>query len=69
LPEQRLFRHLGAFVGRVSLDAIEAVPGTRDEEQTLAAMVSLAKKSLVVPVQSDDEDPEPAFGILETVRQ
>jgi predicted ATPase len=68
-PEQRLFRHLGVFVGRVSLDAIEAVSGEGDDQETLAAMVSLAEKSLVLPGQPEDEDPEPSFGMLETVRQ
>src|SRR5262249_19830778 len=29
----------------------------------------LAEKSLVLPVQAEDEDPEPNFGMLETVRQ
>lgn len=47
--EQRLFRHLRVFVGRVSLDAIEAVLEEGDEDQTLDGMVSLAEKSLVLP--------------------
>jgi predicted ATPase/DNA-binding CsgD family transcriptional regulator len=67
--ERRLFCYLGVFVGRVSLNAIEAVTGAGDDEQTLAAMVSLAEKSLVLPGQPEDEDPEPSFGMLETVRQ
>jgi predicted ATPase/DNA-binding CsgD family transcriptional regulator len=67
--EQRLFRHLGVFVHRVSLNAIAAVPEEGDEEQTLAGLIALAEKSLVLPVQAEEEDPEPSFGMLETVRQ
>jgi predicted ATPase/DNA-binding CsgD family transcriptional regulator len=67
--EQRLFRHLGVFVGRVALDAIATVIGEADADQTLAGLVSLAEKSLVLPAHLDDEDPEPAFGMLESVRQ
>jgi predicted ATPase len=67
--EQRLFRHLGVFVRRVSLDAIEAVMGEGDEEQTLAGTIALAETSLVLPAVAEDDDPEPSFGMLETVRQ
>jgi non-specific serine/threonine protein kinase len=67
--EQQLFRHLGVFVGRVSLDAIEAVVGDGDVDRTLAGMVSLAEKSLVLPGQPDEAELEPAFGMLETVRE
>ena len=68
--EQRLFRCLGVFVGRVSLDAIAHVAaavrvGTgetadaRDEGNegsTLEGLVSLAEKSLVLMDQRDEED-------------
>lgn len=67
--EQRLFRHLAVFAGRVSLDAIAAVMEETTADQTLIDMISLAEKSLVLPTRFDDEDPEPAFGMLETVRQ
>jgi predicted ATPase/DNA-binding CsgD family transcriptional regulator len=69
--ERRLFRHLGVFVGRVSLDAIEAVVGERDADEgvTFSGLASLAEKSLVLPRQSDDDDAEPSFGMLETVRE
>src|SRR5437763_13125600 len=63
--EQRLFRHLGVFVGRVSLDAIEAVVGEGDEEQTFDGMVSLAEKSLVLPEPPGGEGPEPGVRMLE----
>ena len=66
--EQRLFRHLGVFVGRVSLPAIAAVVGEPDEDAVLLGMEALIEKSLVQPDREDD-DPEPAFVLLETVRQ
>jgi predicted ATPase/DNA-binding CsgD family transcriptional regulator/DNA-binding XRE family transcriptional regulator len=94
--ERRLFRCLGVFVGRVSLDAIDSVGGAvaaaggaagdgetpegRDRGHTLQGLLSLAEKSLVLPWSSrpeepgepteadEDEDSEPAFGMLETVR-
>ncbi len=71
---QRLFRSLGVFVGRVSLDAIAAVVAYKgDERLTLDGLVSLAEQSLVLPGRQDDmegnDDPEPAFSMLETVRE
>jgi non-specific serine/threonine protein kinase len=68
-PEQQLFRHLGVFVGRVSLDAIDAVVGVGDSEQTLDRLLSLAETSLVLPAVAAGSDGELAFGMLETVRQ
>ncbi|HEX6509061.1 MAG TPA: LuxR C-terminal-related transcriptional regulator [Chloroflexota bacterium] len=67
--EQRLFRHLGVFLRQVSLDAIAAILGDGDEEQTFGGLAALAEKSLVLPRQPEDEDPEPSFGMLETVRE
>jgi predicted ATPase/DNA-binding XRE family transcriptional regulator len=71
-PEQRLFRCLGVFVGRVSLDAIAAVVGavaaeglaasdreTREAGEAIGALprlLSLAEKSLLLPVVSRRED-------------
>jgi predicted ATPase/DNA-binding CsgD family transcriptional regulator len=107
-PEQRVFRCLGVFVGRVGLDAITSVVGAAavagavgkvagaapEEEEpppttgagaararttardTLQQLVSLAEKSLLLPARSDEEEgsapeehQEPAFGMLETVRE
>jgi non-specific serine/threonine protein kinase len=93
--EQRLFRCMGVFVGRVALDAIAAVvAGTRtatnerdetgetdktdvadagDAGHTLQTLASLVEKSLVLPerldAEEDDAAGEPAFGVLETVRE
>ncbi|HEV8192753.1 MAG TPA: NB-ARC domain-containing protein, partial [Ktedonobacterales bacterium] len=65
-PEQRLFRYLGAFVGRVTLDAIAAVERVvgadseggevveeRETGRTLRRLLSLAEKSLLLPAQSE----------------
>jgi len=55
-PERRLFRCLGVFEGRVSLDTIHAVCGViHDPEQgpnnwrTLERLISLAEQSLLLP--------------------
>jgi predicted ATPase/DNA-binding CsgD family transcriptional regulator len=66
--EQRLFRHLGVFVGRVTPDAVAAVLGEIDEDEVLDRLIVLAEQSLVVPAGTD-EDTEPTFRMLETVRQ
>jgi predicted ATPase/DNA-binding CsgD family transcriptional regulator len=66
--EQRLFRHLGVFVGRVTPDALAAVVGESDEDAVLDRLIVLAEQSLVVPAGTD-EDAEPTFRMLETVRQ
>lgn len=70
--ERRLFRSLGVFAGRVALDAITTVAARNGYEgYTLDGMASLAEKSLIMPAQRNGEgdDPEPAFGMLETVRE
>jgi len=66
--QPRLFRHLGVFVGRISLDAIDAVMGNGDEGLTLEGMASLAEKCLVLPGQQEDDE-EPSFEILETMHE
>ena len=66
--EQRLFRHLGVFVGRVSAAGMAAVLG-EDEEDALLGLIALTEKSLLLPVPLTEEEAEPAFGMLETVRE
>jgi predicted ATPase len=97
--ERRLFRCLGVFVRRISLDAITSAAtalahvnpartaGEREEEggRTLEGLLSLAEQSLILPTpptelawqqvgqgdaknNDDDEEVEPAFGMLETTR-
>jgi predicted ATPase/DNA-binding CsgD family transcriptional regulator len=72
-PEQQLFRCLGVFSGQVTLSAIAAVVADHaDEADILGRLVSLAEKSLVLPAERLDEsseDAEPAFSMLETVRE
>jgi predicted ATPase/DNA-binding CsgD family transcriptional regulator len=93
--EQRLFRCLGVFVGRVTLDAIVTVDSLvgaagdeakeeRETGHTLRRLLSLAEKSLLLRARPEEpngleasasdpeevmDDPEPAFGMLETVRE
>src|SRR5262249_10240429 len=93
--EQQLFRSLGVFVRRVTLDAIatvDSILGTvggkaREENETgraLHGLLSLAEKSLLLPARPKEpsaleafftdpeevmDDLEPAFGMLETVRE
>ena len=72
--EQRIFRCLGVFVGRVSLDAIATVvsavgavgSAARDREvrevreaggRTLPRLLSLAEKSLLLPLPARPEEP------------
>ncbi len=85
LPEQRVFRSMGVFVGRVTLDAIIAVASeiaggdVQDSNRYLEMLTSLAEKSLALPamyaVEGEaqtialDEDSESAFTMLETVRK
>jgi predicted ATPase/DNA-binding CsgD family transcriptional regulator/DNA-binding XRE family transcriptional regulator len=67
-PEQRVFRCLGVFDGRVTSDAIAAVveavaaaeearaPGAGAARNTLKRLVSLAEKSLLLPARSNEEN-------------
>lgn len=96
VQEQRLFRCLGVFFGRVTLDTIAAVAqavagpagetdaaGGADAGRTLDGLLALAEHSLILPtrsaeldgwrgddldLESAEDDAEPAFGMLETVR-
>ncbi|HLJ66609.1 MAG TPA: tetratricopeptide repeat protein [Chloroflexota bacterium] len=66
--EQRLFRHLGVFAGRVTPAAMASLLD-QDEEEVLSGLIALAEKSLLLPVPLADEDAEPDFGMLETIRE
>ena len=74
--EQRIFRHLGVFVGRVATSAVAAVLGAEaTAELTLRGLASLAEKSLIMLAQGeDDEEVEDQHGLsvfqmLETLRE
>jgi non-specific serine/threonine protein kinase len=69
--EQRLFRHLGVFVGSVSPSAMAAVLGDADAEATLGGLAALAEQSLLIRGSEDEEDPHglPVFWVLETIRE
>jgi predicted ATPase/DNA-binding CsgD family transcriptional regulator len=67
--EQRLFRSLSVFAGGCRLSAIEAVcaAGGDETESVLDAVASLIDKSLLQ--QTGQEDEEPRFAMLETIRE
>jgi predicted ATPase/class 3 adenylate cyclase/Tfp pilus assembly protein PilF len=70
--ERALFRRLAAFVSGVSLEAAEVVCGPVVERSGAAVDVldtleSLANKSLLRPVET--EDGEPRLAMLETIRE
>ena len=67
--EQRLFRHLSVFVGGCTLEAIETLgEALGDETSTvLDRVASLIDKSLLQQVAQEDE--EPRFVMLETIRE
>lgn len=70
--EQRLFRHVGVFGGRVAPSAVAAVLGDADPEVVLGDLASLAEKSLIVPVQEEEGEDQhgfPVFRVLETMRE
>ena len=77
-PEQRLFRCLGVFVGRVTLDAIATVDSVVESERaeasdgeagderetgrTLRRLLSLAEKSLLLPTRPEESVGPGTFG-------
>jgi predicted ATPase/DNA-binding XRE family transcriptional regulator len=77
--EQVLFRRLAVFAGGCTLEAVEAVCGSEEGEQqvtssTLETLASLVDNSLVLvsPAESStrqEEDDEPRFTMLETIRE
>jgi predicted ATPase/DNA-binding XRE family transcriptional regulator len=74
--EQALFRRLAVFAGGGSLEAVENVCGSEDEEEVassvLETLASLLDNSLVVSLSESSalqEDEEPRFTMLETIRE
>ena len=66
--EQRLFAHLGVFVGGWTIGAAETVAAPEGElADVLELMSSLVEKNLVL--QQTDGDTEPRFAMLETIRE
>ena len=69
--ERRLFRQLAVFAGGWTLEAAEAVCRVEGDQsdEVLDSLSALVDKSLVVRVESDNEDvAEPRFTLLQTVR-
>jgi len=68
-PEQKLFRRLSVFAAGCTLEAAEAVCDTKQdlELDLLDGMASMVDKSLVR--QIEQEDGEPRFVMLETIRE
>ena len=62
-PEQALFASLAPFIGGVRIDSAEAIWG----QASIEGLISLAEKSLLG--RRDDQDREPRFWMLETVRE
>src|SRR5260370_28511112 len=59
-------------VGQASRTDAGGERGSGEERRILQRLAALAEKSLVLPMRRDDregDDPEPAFGMLETVRE
>jgi predicted ATPase/DNA-binding XRE family transcriptional regulator len=78
LAEQALFRHLAVFAGGCTLEAVEDVCGSKDEDEKVASSVletlsSLVDNSLLVSRSElstyQGEDEEPRFTMLETIRE
>ena len=65
--EPALFRRLAVFSGGWTLEAAEAVIGNDGVLDVFTGITALADKSLVRPLATTD--PEPRFGMLETIRE
>ena len=67
--ERLLFRRMGVFVGGATLEAIEKVCNAREDLrfEVLDGVCSLVDKSLLR--QTESEDCEPRFWMLETIRE
>jgi predicted ATPase/DNA-binding XRE family transcriptional regulator len=76
--EQALFRRLAVFAGGCTLEAVEEVCGSEADEQAessvLETLASLVDNSLLVSRSTEssrcqEEDEEPRFTMLETIRE
>ena len=74
--EQTLFRRLAIFAGGCTLEAVEAVCGSEEDEQVessaLEIVASLVDNSLLVSrreASAVQEDEQPRFTMLETIRE
>jgi predicted ATPase len=75
--EQALFRRLAVFAGGCSLEAVEAVCGSEEDEwvenSVLEMLASLVDNSLLVSRSESsmrqEEDEQPRFTMLETIRE
>ena len=76
--EQAVFRHLAVFAGDCTLEAVEAVCGSEEDEQVVSSVLevlaSLVDNSLLLLSRpesstSQEEDQEPRFTMLETIRE
>ncbi len=70
--EQRFFRRLSVFVNGWTLEAVEAVVSIEQERDgyslpALDGVASLLDKSLLLPMERDEEEPHPIM--LETIRE
>jgi predicted ATPase/DNA-binding XRE family transcriptional regulator len=74
--EQALFRHLAVFAGSFALEAVEDVCGSEEDEHVVSGVLervaSLVDNSLLVSLSESatfQEDEEPRFAMLETIRE
>jgi predicted ATPase len=74
--KQALFRRLAVFAGGCTLEAVEAVCASEEDEQVgssaLEIVASLVDNSLLVPrleTSAGEEDEQPRFTMLETIRE
>ena len=74
--EQALFRRLAVFAGSFALEAVEDVCGSEEDEHMVSGVLervaSLVDNSLLVSLSESatfQEDEEPRFAMLETIRE
>ena len=66
--EQAVFRRLGVFAGRFSIDAVAVIAQTGDlDVDPLETLATLTDKHLVYPIDAAPGDPQ--FGLLMTIQE